>query len=97
MGDMLFMHPRSLHLRRAQGTLVTDTEVRARGDFLKEQCPAPEYQDLLEQQRKGFGTRWRRTTSTTTRSGVVLTSRLGSASIAPSADEASVHAAASAP
>ncbi len=48
MGDMLYMHPRSLHLRRAQGTLVTDDEARSTVDFLKGQYPDVEYEDLLK-------------------------------------------------
>ncbi|MFV1959047.1 MAG: DNA translocase FtsK, partial [Planctomycetota bacterium] len=81
MGDMLFMNPRSLHLRRAQGTLVTDAEVRQVVDFLKEQCPAPELQDLLQQQRRGQGNPMEEDDLYEDAVRVVLTSRLGSASM----------------
>ncbi len=50
MGDMLYMHPRSLQLRRAQGTLVTDEEARETVDFLKAQYPDIEYEDLLKKE-----------------------------------------------
>jgi len=47
-GDMLYMHPRSLHLRRAQGSFVTDTEARQTVDYLKTHYPVREYEDILK-------------------------------------------------
>ena len=56
MGDMLYMHPRSLHLRRAQGTLVTDARgARRRRLARRSAAPRPSYQDLLAQAQEGPG------------------------------------------
>ena len=81
MGDMLYMHPRSLHLRRAQGTLVTDAEVRGVVDWLEERCPAPEYQDLLAQAKQGQGDPMLEDDLYDDAVRVVLSTRLGSASM----------------
>jgi len=81
MGDMLYMHPRSLHLRRAQGTLVTDAEVRAVVDFLKDECPAPDYQDLLAQARQGQGDPMLEDDLYDEAVRAVLSTKLGSASM----------------
>ncbi len=81
MGDMLFMHPRSLHLRRAQGTLVTDAEVRHVVDWLKEHVPPPEYQDLLQAKREGLGDPLEEDDLYDDAVRAVLSTRLGSASM----------------
>ncbi len=81
MGDMLYMNPRSLHLKRGQGVLVTDAEVRSVVDFLKENCPAPELQDLLAQQREGVGNPMDEDDLYEDAVRVVLSTRLGSASM----------------
>jgi len=39
-GDMLYLPPTSSHLLRAKGTFVSDDEIRAIVDFIKEQEPA---------------------------------------------------------
>jgi S-DNA-T family DNA segregation ATPase FtsK/SpoIIIE len=80
-GDMLYMHPRSLHLRRAQGTLVTDAEARAVVDFLKEKCPPPQYQDLLQTKKEGLGDPMEEDDLYNDAVRAVLTTRLGSASM----------------
>jgi len=46
-GDMLFLPPRAFHLVRCQGTYVSDSEVKAVVDFLKEHAPQPELKELL--------------------------------------------------
>jgi S-DNA-T family DNA segregation ATPase FtsK/SpoIIIE len=46
MGDMLFLPPGSSKLIRAQGTLVTEEEIKRVVDFLKEQS-APQFSDEL--------------------------------------------------
>lgn len=81
MGDMLYMSPRSLHLRRAQGTLVTDSEVRGVVDWLEERCPAPDYEDLLAQAKKGQGDPMLEDDLYEDAVRVVLSTRLGSASM----------------
>jgi len=81
MGDMLYMHPRSLHLRRAQGTLVTDAEVRSVVEWLEENGPAPDYQDLLEQSKAGQGDPMLEDDLYDDAVRVVLSTRLGSASM----------------
>lgn len=80
-GDMLYMHPRTLHLRRAQGTFVTDEEARAVLDFLKEQYPEPEYEDLLAQKREGHGDPLKEDDLYDDAVRAVLSSKLGSASM----------------
>ena len=81
MGDMLYMHPRSLHLRRAQGTLVTDEEARATVDYLKEQYPEPEYEDLLAKKDKGLTDPMDEDDLYDDAVRAVLSTRLGSASM----------------
>ena len=81
MGDMLYMNPRSLHLKRGQGTLVTDAEVRAVVDWLKETCGTPEYQDLLQQTKEGMGDPMAEDDLYDDAVKVVLTTKLGSASM----------------
>ncbi|MDJ0974937.1 MAG: DNA translocase FtsK 4TM domain-containing protein [Planctomycetota bacterium] len=80
-GDMLYMHPRSLHLRRAQGTLVTDEEARAVLDFLKEQYPEPEYEDLLAKKNEGMGDPMKEDDLYDDAVRAVLSTKLGSASM----------------
>ncbi len=81
MGDMLYMSSRSLHLRRAQGTLVTDAEVRGIVDYLKEHGPEPDYQDLLQQKREGAGDPMLEDDLYDDAVRAVLSTRLGSASM----------------
>ncbi len=80
-GDMLYMHPRSLHLRRAQGTLVTDTEARATVDFLKKHYPAQEYEDILKVASETLGNPMDDDELYEDAVRAVLTSKLGSASM----------------
>jgi len=54
-GDMLYMSPRVMSLRRAQGTLVTDAEARAVVDFLKEKCAPPAYEELIKASTGSLG------------------------------------------
>jgi S-DNA-T family DNA segregation ATPase FtsK/SpoIIIE len=53
-GDMLFLPPRSSALVRAQGTLVSDDEVRRVVDWLKERHP-PSFSEELEEVSEGGG------------------------------------------
>jgi S-DNA-T family DNA segregation ATPase FtsK/SpoIIIE len=81
MGDMLYMNPRTLHLRRAQGTLVTDAEARQVVDFLKEKCPPPAYQDILKQSTGVLGDPMEEDDLYNDAVRAVLATRLGSASM----------------
>jgi S-DNA-T family DNA segregation ATPase FtsK/SpoIIIE len=81
MGDMLLMHPKSLHLRRAQGTLVTDPESRAVIDFVRENGPEPEYKDILGENKKGLGDPMKEDDLYNDSVRAVLATRLGSASM----------------
>ena len=81
MGDMLYMHPRSLSLRRAQGCLVTDAEARDTVDYLKEQYPEPEYEDLLAKKEAGLGDPMAEDDLYDDAVRAVLTTKLGSASM----------------
>jgi len=80
-GDMLWMHPRSLHLRRAQGTLVTDQETRATIEFLAKQYPSVEYEDLLKAKTGDLPDPMSEDDLYDDAVRAVLSSRLGSASM----------------
>ncbi len=80
-GDMLYMHPRSLHLRRAQGTLVTDSEARATVEFLEKQYPDVEYEDLLKSKAGDLGDPLAEDDLYDDAVRAVLSSKLGSASM----------------
>jgi len=80
-GDMLWMHPRSLHLRRAQGTLVTDQETRATIEFLEKQYPDVEYEDLLKAKTGDLPDPMSEDDLYDDAVRAVLSSRLGSASM----------------
>ena len=81
MGDMLYMHPRTLSLRRAQGCLVTDEEARDTVDYLKEQYPEPEYEDLLAKKEVGLSDPMAEDDLYDDAVRAVLTTKLGSASM----------------
>ncbi len=81
MGDMLYMNPRTLHLRRAQGTLVTDAESRSVVEFLKVKCPAPAYEDILKQSVGTLGDPMEEDDLYNDAVRAVLATRLGSASM----------------
>jgi S-DNA-T family DNA segregation ATPase FtsK/SpoIIIE len=81
MGDMLYMHPRTLHLRRAQCTLVTDAEARATVDFLKKHYPQVEYDDILKQAPGDLGDPMQEDDLYDDAVRAVLSSNLGSASM----------------
>ncbi len=80
-GDMLYMHPRSLHLRRAQGALVTDQEARATVEFLEKRYPDIEYEDLLKSKVGELGDPLQEDDLYEDAVRAVLTSKLGSASM----------------
>jgi S-DNA-T family DNA segregation ATPase FtsK/SpoIIIE len=80
-GDMLYMHPRSLHVRRAQGTLVTDADVRAVVDFLREKNPPPVYTDILKPKSEGLGDPMQEDDLYDEAVRAVLETKLGSASM----------------
>jgi S-DNA-T family DNA segregation ATPase FtsK/SpoIIIE len=80
-GDMLYMNPRSLHLKRAQGTLVTDAEARAVVDFLKEKHPQPVYENLLARKTGELGDPMEEDDLYNDAVRAVLATRLGSASM----------------
>ncbi|MDA1195323.1 MAG: DNA translocase FtsK 4TM domain-containing protein [Planctomycetota bacterium] len=80
-GDMLYMHPRSLHLRRAQGALVTDQEARATVEFLEKRYPDIEYEDLLKVRTGELGDPMQEDDLYEDGVRAVLSTRLGSASM----------------
>jgi S-DNA-T family DNA segregation ATPase FtsK/SpoIIIE len=47
MGDMLYLPPRTSNLKRAQGTYISDAEVRAVVEFVKQKAGPVDYQDLF--------------------------------------------------
>jgi S-DNA-T family DNA segregation ATPase FtsK/SpoIIIE len=46
-GDVLYIPPGSSVLKRAQGTFISDAEVKALVDFVREKAGPAEYQDIL--------------------------------------------------
>ena len=80
-GDMLYLSPRSMFPVRGQGALVTDDEVLAVVEFLKEQYPDVEYDDLLKQQAKSMEDPMKRDDLYNDATRMVLTKKLGSASM----------------
>ncbi len=80
-GDMLYMHPRSLHLRRAQGALVTDGEARATVEFLEKRYPDIEYEDLLKSKAGELGDPMQEDDLYDDAVRAVLSTKLGSASM----------------
>jgi S-DNA-T family DNA segregation ATPase FtsK/SpoIIIE len=80
-GDMLYMNPGSMHLRRAQGTLVTDNEARAVVDFLKAKGPAPAYEDILKSSAGVMGDPMEEDDLYNDAVRAVLAQQLGSASL----------------
>jgi len=55
MGDMLYLPPRTSNLRRAQGTYISDAEVKSVVDFVKQKAGPVEYQDLFAEQEAELG------------------------------------------
>ena len=80
-GDMLYMHPRSLHIRRAQGALVTDQEARATVEYLEERYPNIEYEDLLKSKAGELGDPLQEDDLYDDAVRAVLSTKLGSASM----------------
>jgi S-DNA-T family DNA segregation ATPase FtsK/SpoIIIE len=80
-GDMLYMHPRTLSLRRAQCTLVTDAEARATVDFLKKHYPVTEYEDILKTPPGELGDPMKEDDLYEDAVRAVLSTKLGSASM----------------
>ena len=81
MGDMLYLSPRSMFPKRGQGALVTDEEVLNVVEFLKEQYPDVEYEDLLKQQAKSMEDPMKRDDLYNDATRLVLSKKLGSASM----------------
>jgi S-DNA-T family DNA segregation ATPase FtsK/SpoIIIE len=55
MGDMLYLPPRTSNLRRAQGTYISDAEVKSVVDFVKQKAGPVEYQDLFAETEAELG------------------------------------------
>jgi len=53
-GDTLFIPPGSSVLKRAQGTFISDAEVKSIVDFVKEKAGPAEYVDLLGESAEGL-------------------------------------------
>ena len=81
MGDMLFLSPRSMFPIRGQGALVTDDEVLEVVQDLKTKYPDVEYQDLLKQQTQAQGDPMARDELYNDAVRLVLSKKLGSASM----------------
>ncbi len=54
-GDTLFIPPGSSVLKRAQGTFISDAEVKAIVDFVKDKAGPAEYTDILGETAEGLG------------------------------------------
>jgi S-DNA-T family DNA segregation ATPase FtsK/SpoIIIE len=54
-GDMLYIPPRTSILKRAQGTYISDAEVKAIVEFVREKAGPAEYQDILNETAEGLG------------------------------------------
>jgi S-DNA-T family DNA segregation ATPase FtsK/SpoIIIE len=54
-GDTLFIPPGSSALKRAQGTFISDAEVKSIVDFVKQKAGPAEYTDILGETAEGLG------------------------------------------
>jgi S-DNA-T family DNA segregation ATPase FtsK/SpoIIIE len=80
-GDMLYIPPRSSNLRRAQGTYISDPEVKAIVDFVKAKGGPAEYMDLLGESKKDLGDPMEEDDLYDQAVTAVLATKLGSASM----------------
>jgi S-DNA-T family DNA segregation ATPase FtsK/SpoIIIE len=80
-GDMLYIPPRSSNLRRAQGTYISDAEVKAIVDFVKAKGGPVEYMDLLGESKQDLGDPMEEDDLYDQAVTAVLATKLGSASM----------------
>jgi len=80
-GDTLFIPPGSSVLKRAQGTFVSDAEVKTIVDFVKEKAGTAEYTDLLNESSGDLPDPNEEDELYDEAVRVVLTTKLGSASM----------------
>ena len=80
-GDMLYIPPRSSNLRRAQGTYISDPEVKAIVDFVKAKGGPVEYMDLLGESKQDLGDPMEEDDLYDQAVTAVLATKLGSASM----------------
>jgi S-DNA-T family DNA segregation ATPase FtsK/SpoIIIE len=80
-GDMLYIPPRTSNLRRAQGTYVSDAEVKGVVQFVKERAGPVEYLDLLGESAEGLGDPMEEDDLYDDAVRAVLATKLGSASM----------------
>ncbi len=80
-GDMLYIPPRTSNLRRAQGTFISDAEVKNLVDFVKEKAGPVEYTDLLGETAAGLGDPMEEDDLYDDAVRAVLMTKLGSASM----------------
>lgn len=80
-GDTLFIPPGSSVLKRAQGTFISDGEVKAIVDFVKEKAGPAEYTDILNEHSNDLPDPNEEDDLYDEAVRVVLTTKLGSASM----------------
>jgi S-DNA-T family DNA segregation ATPase FtsK/SpoIIIE len=80
-GDTLFIPPGTSNPKRAQGTYISDAEVKAVVDFVKEKAGPAEYLDLLGESETGLPDPMKEDELYDEAVTAVLTTKLGSASM----------------
>src|SRR5262245_44887846 len=80
-GDMLYIPPRSSNLRPAQGTYVSDAEVKHVVEFVKDRAGPVEYTDLLGETAEGLSDPMEEDDLYDDAVRAVLATKLGSASM----------------
>ena len=80
-GDMLFIPPGSSNPKRAQGTYISDAEVKTVVDFVKEKAGPAEYTDILGEAAEGLGDPMEEDDLYDEAVRAVLMTKLGSASM----------------
>ena len=80
-GDTLFIPPGSSVLKRAQGTFISDAEVKSIVDFVKEKAGPAEYTDILGETAEGLGDPNEEDEIYDDAARAVLMTKLGSASM----------------
>jgi S-DNA-T family DNA segregation ATPase FtsK/SpoIIIE len=80
-GDTLFIPPGTSNPKRAQGTYISDAEVKSVVDFVKEKAGPAEYMDLLGETESGLPDPMKEDELYDEAVTAVLTTKLGSASM----------------
>ena len=80
-GDMLFIPPGSSNPKRAQGTYISDAEVKTVVDFVKDKAGPAEYTDILGEAATGLGDPMEEDDLYDEAVRAVLMTKLGSASM----------------